>query len=111
MHDNAAEFIAGMLNTLKAQFGHIAKAVWVYDGDLCPCCMARPIDVMIYQGKEALSINAYMYREKGALIAYLLCGECANSVITQKTDQTEFHAAIEENLKAAYLKHMYSMDA
>jgi hypothetical protein len=111
MHNNAEEFVEGILNTLKAQFGHTAKAFWVYDGDLCPCCMTRPIDVMIHNGKESLSVNVYMYREKGVLIAYLLCGECAHSVLEQTNDQTEFHASIEKTLKSAYLKHMYSMDA
>jgi hypothetical protein len=109
--DNDA-FFANILSMFKAHFGSAAKAYWVYDGDLCPCCLMRPVDVMRYQGKEALSVNAFMYRDRGALIAYLLCGECAEHIMTHANSKpTSLHGAIEKNLAAAYLQHLNSLDA
>ena len=67
---------------------------------------------MIYEGKEALSINAFMYRERGVLIAYLLCGQCGGDIIAQsKNGPTSMHESIEKNLINAYLRHMNSFDA
>ena len=49
------DFAAALLDTLisfgKAQFGDAVKAYWVYDGDLCPCCLKREIDAMKYKAK------------------------------------------------------------
>jgi len=114
--DNAKDFAAAILDTMvslgKAQFGDAVKAYWIYDGDVCPCCLKRPIDVMKYKGKEALSVNGFMYRERGVLIGYLLCGLCAQDIFkTSKKRQTSMHENIERNLISAYQKHLASLDA
>jgi hypothetical protein len=99
----------------KAQFGNAFKAFWFYDGDVCPGCMAHPIDKMKFKGKDALSINGFMYRPRGVLIGYFLCEVCANFIFqeAQKNPykQTPLHADIERNLAEAYQRHLSSLDA
>ncbi len=99
----------------KAQFGTAIKSFWFYDGDLCPACTQRPIGVVKYKGKDALAINAFIYRERGVLIGYFLCETCATHIFkeAQKNPylQTPIHADIERNLIAAYHKHLASLDA
>ncbi len=98
-----------IVDMLKAQFGNAAKAYWFYDGDFCPCCLTRPIDELMVEGKKALSINAYMYRERGVLIAYLLCGKCAEKLMAEKpTEPAPMHKDVENNLVSAYLRHLNS---
>ena len=105
-------FLTGILNTMKAHYGPAVKAYWVYDDDLCPCCRTRKIDVMDYQGKKAMSFNAFMYRELGVLIGYMMCGRCGKRIIAQTEEQSaDMHSSIEESLKDAYLRHLNSMDA
>jgi len=112
MRGEKEDFVEAVLNMMKAQFGHAVKAFWVYDGDLCPCCLAQPIDEMMYEGERAVSVNAFMYRERGVLIAYLLCGRCAQEILARSKDgPTEFHTAIERNLTSAYLQYVNSRDA
>jgi len=108
-----------LLNTLytraKAQFGDSVKSFWFYDGDLCPACMARPIGAIKFKGRDALAINAFIYRERGVLIGYFLCETCAKFIFkeAQKNPykQTPLHADIERNLITAYHKHLASLDA
>ncbi|MEP7075888.1 MAG: hypothetical protein ABI878_08755 [Acidobacteriota bacterium] len=38
---------------------------------------------MKFKGKNALSLNAFIFREHGVLVAYLLCGKCARYIIRQ----------------------------
>lgn len=99
----------------KAQFGNAVKSFWFYSGDLCPGCMARPIDKMKYKGKDALSINGFMYRPRGVLIGYFLCDTCANYIFKEAEKnpfkQTPLHADIERNLAEAYHKYLASLDA
>ena len=99
----------------KAQFGSAMKSFWFYDSDLCPACMARPIGVVKFKGKDALAINAFIYRERGVLIGYFLCESCAKYIFkeAQKNPykQTPKHADIERNLITAYHKHLVSLDA
>ena len=72
--------------------------------------MSRPVGEMTYNKKRALSINAFMYRERGVLIAYLLCGECAQEIISkQPKEPTSMHKAIEDNLASAYLRYLNSL--
>ena len=100
----------GIIDMMKAQFGNAVKAYWFYDGDFCPCCLSRPIDEMMFEGKKALSINAFMYREKGVLIAYLLCGKCAETLMAQSPKEpTPMHKTIEENLISGYLSYLNSL--
>ncbi len=99
----------------KAQFGTAIKSFWFFDGDLCPACTQRPIGVVKYKGKDALAINAFIYRERGVLIGYFLCETCATNIFkeAQKNPyiQTPIHADIERNLIASYHKHLASLDA
>ena len=99
----------------KAQFGDAMKSFWLYDGDVCPGCMARPIDTMKIKGKDALSINGFMYHPRGVLIGYFLCETCANYIFKEAAKnpykQTPLHADIEKNLAEAYLRHLSSLDA
>lgn len=99
----------------KAQFGDAVKSFWFYDGDFCPGCLARPIGVIKMKGKDALAINAFIYRQRGVLIGYFLCETCAKYIFkeAQKNPfkQTPLHTDIEQNLTAAYHKHLASLDA
>ncbi|MCC6299348.1 MAG: hypothetical protein IT314_08620 [Anaerolineales bacterium] len=99
----------------KAQFGDAVKSFWVYDGDFCPACLARPISYIKMNGKDALAINGFMYRARGVLIGYLLCDVCANFIFkeAQKNPfkQTPLHADIERNLAEAYHKYVSSLNA
>ena len=104
---NSAEDI---LNVMKARFGNAVRAYWFYDGDLCPCCLSHPVGEMVYNNQKALSVNAFMYRERGVLIAYLLCGQCAQEIMVQSQgNPTSMHKAIEDNLVSAYLRYLGSL--
>lgn len=102
-----------MLNELfiqsKIRFGSAVKSKWMHDGDGCPGC-GKKVGGMKYKGKDAVSLNAFIYREHGVLIAYLLCGKCANHIFKQSEkdpySQTPLHDEIEKNLKQAYVKHL-----
>lgn len=101
------------LALMKAQFGNAAEKFWFYESDLCACCMIRPIDDMVYQGKRSVSLNGYMYRAKGVLIGYFLCGSCATSVMTiaqSGAKTSKKHQAIEANLISAYEHYISSLD-
>jgi hypothetical protein len=91
----------------KAQFGDAVKSYWFYDGDKCPACAQFSDGVTSVNDKKALSLNAFIYRERGVLIGYLLCGTCARRIRqdAQKNPytQTPLHAEIERNLINAYL--------
>ncbi len=105
-------FAESVIDLMRAQFGDAVRAYWWYDGDLCPCCLTQPVGEMMYNGKKALSVNAFMYRERGVLIAYLLCGHCGQQIMAQsKNGPTSLHPAIEKNLTAAYLHYLNSLDA
>ena len=104
--------VESILGAMRAQFGNAVKAYWVYDGDLCPCCMTHPVGEMMYNNKKALSINAFMYRERGVLIAYALCGTCATEILAKaKNTPKSMHQSIEKNLVSAYLHYLNSLDA
>lgn len=104
-----------MFAQARAQFGNAIKAFWFYNGDLCPGCLQRPIDVVNFKGKEALSINGFLYRARGVLIGYFLCETCVLHIFREAEkhsfQQTLLHADIERNLAAAYHKHLASLDA
>ncbi len=109
------ELLGKLYTQAKAQFGSDVKSFWFYDGDLCPACAERPIGVVKFKGKDALAINAFVYRERGVLIGYFLCETCAKYIFkeAQKNPyrQTPIHADIERNLITAYHKHLASLDA
>ncbi len=104
-----------MFKQAKAQFGDAVKAFWFLDGDFCPGCLAQPIDKIKFKGKDALSVNAFIYRPRGVLIGYFLCETCANFIHKEAEKnpykQTPLHDDIEQNLKDAYHKHLASLDA
>ena len=109
------ELLGKLYAQAKAQFGDAIKSFWFYDGDLCPACTERPIGVVKFKGKDALAINAFIYRERGVLIGYFLCEACAKYIFkeAQKNPyrQTPLHTDIERNLTAAYHKHLASLNA
>jgi len=90
----------------KTQFGNAIQSFWFYDGDLCPGCMQRSIKAIKFKGQDALSLNAFIYREGGVLIGYFLCEDCAKYIFRAARMnhyiQTPLHATIEKNLIAAY---------
>ena len=98
----------------QAQFGDAVKAHWFYDGDFCPGC-GGVIDTMEIDGGKALSINGFIYRERGVLIGYVLCSRCATKIFEASRRApgrpTARHATIEANLRKAYDKYMASLDA
>jgi hypothetical protein len=103
------ELLEQLFRQAKMQFGPAVKSRWLYDRDGCPGC-GREIDAFKFKKKKSLSLNAFIYREHGVLIAYLLCGKCANYILkesqTNPFGQTELHNEIEKNLKAAYVRHL-----
>ena len=109
------ELLAKLFSQAKAQFGGAVKSFWFYDGDLCPACNRREIDMMKIKGKEALSLNAFIYRENGTLIGYFLCAVCAKQIFksaqTNPYTQTPLHAEIERNLISAYRNYLRRLDA
>jgi hypothetical protein len=93
----------------QTQFGSAIRSRWFHDGDGCPGC-GRKIDEMKFKGKKALSLNAFIFRDHGVLIAYLLCGKCAKQIFPDSgkelLGELPLHTVIENNLKKAYLKHL-----
>jgi hypothetical protein len=114
-HPTAVEDILKMMYMQgKAQFGEAVKGFWLYDGDLCPACLQNPIDVVHFKGKEVLSINGFMYRERGILIGYFLCEICTLFIHEQAQkhpyQETPLHAKIEANLRDAYHVYLSSLN-
>jgi hypothetical protein len=109
----------GIMNIIftqaKAQFGDAVKGFWFYESELCPGCNQNPISIVKFKGKDSLPINGFMYRERGILIGYFLCGTCAKHVFTEAQKnpykETLLHAVIEKNLIADYHRHLESLDA
>ncbi|MCP4360362.1 MAG: hypothetical protein GY796_20330 [Chloroflexi bacterium] len=110
----ANDALAQMFLMAQAQFGNAIKSFWFNDSDFCPSC-GRKVDLMQVKGGEAMSLNHFIYRKKGVLIGYFLCGRCARKVFRDAKRnpgvETSLHAAVEENLIEAYYHHMNSMDA
>ncbi len=111
----AQETLKRLFEQAKLQFGDGAKGFWFYEDELCPGCLQAPIDKMKFKGEDALSLNAFIYRERGILIGYFLCGLCATYIFEQSEKrpgvQTPLHGTIEKNLIVAYHKHLSSLDA
>lgn len=104
-----------MFAQARAQFGDAMKAFWFYDGELCPGCLQRSIGIVNFEGKEALAINGFIYRQRGVLIGYFLCETCALYIFREAEkhpyQQTPLHIDIERNLAEAYHNHLESLDA
>ncbi|MBI5035398.1 MAG: hypothetical protein HZB51_33140 [Chloroflexi bacterium] len=96
-----------MLTVCQAQYGNAIKTYWFYAEEICPCCTKRQTLLFKHKNENAVSLNAFMYRERGVLIGYTLCGLCISELLkTSKKRQTLMHENIEMNLIAAYQKHM-----
>jgi len=112
--EQAEAMMAQLFAQARRQFGKAVKSYWMYDGDPCPGC-GFPVDVMEYKGQDALSLNAFIYRPRGVLIGYLLCGCCAQRIFqaAEKNPgvQTPLHSVIEQNLTKAYQRYLASLDA
>ena len=82
--------------------------------EICPGC-DKEVDALKFKGKDALSLNAFIYRERGVLIGYLLCGHCAGKIMrnAQKNPykETALHSKIEKNLTEAYKQYIRTLDA
>ena len=102
--------MAQMFLQAHAQFGDAVKGFWFYEDDPCPGC-GREIDAAKVKGQRGLSLNAFIYRERGILIGYFLCGRCAEKIFRaaerKPGKQTPLHAKIEENLVKAYRRHLH----
>ncbi len=113
-HEYAMAALDSIFKQAKAQFGDAVKAQWFYAAESCPGCGGE-VDAMKHEGKDALSLNAYIYRERGVLIGYMLCGKCAGKIMSDAKKnpykETELHARIGENLVWAYKKYLRTLDA
>lgn len=80
--------IEDLLNQLfrqaQMQFGTAVKGRWLHDGDSCPGC-GKEVTVTKYKKKDALSLNAFIFREHSVLIAYMLCGKCAGHILCESS--------------------------
>lgn len=107
--DEVHELLDQLFRQAQMQFGSAIKGRWLHDRDGCPGC-GQPINVMKFKKKKALSLNAFIYRDHGVLIAYMLCGKCANHIFkeseTNPFGKLPIHDEIEKNLKQAFLKHL-----
>jgi hypothetical protein len=114
VQEHVEMLLADLFVRSRAQFGEAIKGFWFYEPDPCPGC-GRVIDKMRYKGQDALSLNAYIYRARGMLIGYFLCGQCAQTIFRaarrQPGKETALHKTIEVNLGQAYERHINSMDA
>jgi len=112
MADEKELFIDEIMGIFKARFGNSAQGCWVYSDDLCPGCQVNNIGDFYIKGERQVSINAYMYRNRGILIAYLLCGHCAMQVIDNSSKENQsIHEKIEKTLGKAYERYLRSMNA
>ncbi len=107
--DEIHELLDQLFSQAQMQFGSAVRSRWLHDGDGCPGC-GKEIGVMKYKKKKALSLNAFIYREHGVLIAYMLCSKCANHIFkeseTNPFGNLPIHEEIEKNLKRAFVKHL-----
>ena len=102
MNNEISEALEMLFRQAQMQFGSAIKSKWFHSEDGCPGC-GKAISKLKHKGTDAISLNAFIYREHGVLIAYMLCGKCGKKVINAKTD-TPLHSAIEATLKRSYLR-------
>lgn len=99
-----SDLLEQLFRQAQMQFGSAVKSRWLHDGDGCPGCGGK-IDSFKFKKQKSLSLNAFIFREHGVLIAYFLCGKCAKQV-HQAATTIPLHADIEKNLKQAFVKHL-----
>jgi len=73
VHEAYFEAMNAMFEQAKAYFGSAVKSFWFHEGVICPACLKNEIGNVNFKGKEALGLNAFMYRKRGVLIGYFLC--------------------------------------
>jgi hypothetical protein len=104
------DMLAQMFAQARAQFGSAIKGYWFYEPDPCPGC-GQAVDAVKVKGQDALSLNGFIYRERGILIGYVLCGRCAKQIFqaakVNPGKQIALHTTIETNLIKAYLQHLH----
>jgi hypothetical protein len=110
MKNNEIEDLLDQLfRQAQMQFGAAIKGRWMHDGDGCPGC-TKEITVTKWKKRDALSLNAFIFREHAVLIAYVLCGKCANHIFRESEKNPHrklaIHDEIEKNLKHAFLAHL-----
>ena len=112
--NHAEAMLDQLFKQAKAQFGDAIKGFWFYDGEGCPGC-GFPVDAVKHKGKRVLSLNAFIYRPRGVLIGYVLCGPCAKQIFQageqNPNAKTDLHTTIEQNLINAYRQYLASQDA
>lgn len=74
------------------------------------------LDVIKHKGRDALSINTFIYRPRGMLIGYFLCSRCAKQIFEAVGRDpgirtTPLHDVIERNLITAYQRYLGTRDA
>ncbi|MBX3290757.1 MAG: hypothetical protein KF855_15690 [Acidobacteria bacterium] len=90
----------------QMQFGSLVKSRWMHTEENCPGC-GKKLTLTKFKGKKALSLNTFIYRERGVLIGYLLCGGCAKQIFskdTQHVGKLPLHDQIEKTLIESYLR-------
>ena len=106
MNDEITDVIDMLFAQAQMRFGNLIRSHWVYDRDDCPGC-GQKISTMKFKKKNALSLNTFIYRDHGVLIAYLLCGKCVKYIFDRSHEdpntQTELHDKIEVSLKKGYI--------
>ncbi len=112
--EQANAMLAELFARARAQLGDAVKGFWCYDGNACPGC-GFPVEEMTYKGHKALSLNAFIYRPRGILIGYALCGRCAEQIFQAAERnpgvQIPLHTVIEQNLIGAYRRYLAAQDA
>jgi hypothetical protein len=112
--NSAEETLAQVFALSHAHFGDAVKSHWLHDGDGCPGC-GREISAVRWKGQDVISLNTFIYRRRGVLIGYLLCGTCGEYVMRAGQDplvkHTELHDVIEQTLIQAYERYLRSLPA
>lgn len=102
--------LAQLFHQARAQFGPVIKGYWFYQPEPCPGCQ-RAVDAIPLKGQNGISLNAFIYRERGILIGYCLCSRCAKTIFqaskTEPGKQIPLHQVIEKNLVQAYLQQFH----
>jgi hypothetical protein len=108
----AEQAMITMFLQARERFGDAIKSYWFYESENCPSCGYKAT-LFKRDGKDLLSLNTFIYRERGVLIGYFLCGNCAQRVFRNAKKnpgvQISVHDRIEATLMAAYQKHMNSL--
>ena len=110
IREQAQKALAELFLRSQAQFGSAVKSIWFYEPDPCPGC-GRAIDMVNHKSGPGLSMNTFIYRKRGILIGYFLCGRCGGKIHRNAAKnpgvETKLHAKIEEKLIAGYERKLH----